>query len=197
MKMTLTPLQSRALAIAILITVTAIIVLMVYLPIQRAHDHYDSAIEDMLERVARYERIAAQRPAVEANIAQIKKADSRRHYLKSSAPALASAEIQQIAQTIMEANGLTLESTQIGVHRDEGMRRRVTVSFQLRGPLSSVQQTLYQIETTTPYLFVDRLLLRSAVGRDFRPVPGAEPDVLVQFDLYAFALVPQPAMVGR
>lgn len=192
MKLTLTPLQSRALAVALLLALLALIAVLIYLPWQKAHRHYDTAIEDLLDRTARYQRIAAQRQTIEANIARIKRQDGSRHYLKASAPALAAAEVQQIAQAIIESNELKLESTQIAAHKDDDLRRKIVVSFQLRGPLPAVQKTLYELETATPYLFVDKLLLRSSVGRDFRSAPGAEPDVLVQFDLYAFALIPKP-----
>jgi len=194
MKLTLTPMQSRVLAIALLLVLLVLLAVLVYVPWQRAHRHYDTAIEDRLDRASRYLRIAAQRQNVETNIAFIAKRDAGRYYLKASAPALAAAEVQQMAQTIVEANELKVESTQIAVHKDDGPRRKVAVNFQLRGPLPAVQKTLYELETAMPYLYVDNLVVRTSVARVFRPVPGVEPDVLVQFDLYAFARVAKPAL---
>ncbi|MDQ1315408.1 MAG: ral secretion pathway protein [Pseudomonadota bacterium] len=192
MKLTLTPVQSRALAIALLLAVLAAIAVAIYVPWKQAHRHYDTAIEDQLDRTSRYQRIAGQRQSIEANIALIKQRDARRHYLKASAPALAAAEVQQMAQTIVEANELKVESTQITLHKDDGPRRRVAVNFQLRGQMPAVQKALYELETALPYLYVDNLVIRSGVPRVFRPAPGTEPDILVQFDLYAFALIPKP-----
>lgn len=194
MKLTLTPMQSRVLAIVLLVALLAIVVVLVYVPWQRTHRHYDTAIEDQLDRSGRYLRIAAQRQNVEANIAHIQKQNAGRYYLKASAPALAAAEVQQMAQAIIEANELKVESTQIAPHKDEGVHRRVAVNFRLRGPLPAVQKALYQLETALPYLYVDNLVVRSSVARAFRPVPGVEPDILAQFDLYAFARVAKPAL---
>lgn len=194
MKLTLTPVQSRVLAIVLLLAVFAALAVLVYVPWQRAHIHYDTAVEDQLDRTSRYLRIAAQRKNVEANIAQIQKQNADRYYLKASAPALAAAEVQQMAQTIIEANELKVESTQIPAHKDDGARRKIAVNFQLRGPLPAVQKTLYELETALPYLYVDNLVVRSSVARVFTPVPGVEPDVLVQFELYAYTRVAKPAL---
>lgn len=195
MTLALNPVQSRALAIVLLLALFALLVALIYVPLQRAHRHYDSAIEDRLDRTSRYLRIAGQRQDVEANIALIKKRNASRFYLKASAPALAAAEVQQMAQAIIESNGLKVDSTQITAHKDEGTRRKVAVSFQLRGPLPAVQKGLYELESALPYLYVDNLVVRSNVtrGRAFTPVPGVEPDVQVQFDLYAFARVVKAA----
>jgi len=194
MKLTLTPMQSRVLAIALLLGVLALLVVLVYVPWQRLHRHYDTAIEDQLDRSSRYLRIAAQRQNVEANIVLIKKRDARRYYLKASAPALAAAEVQQMAQAIIEANELKVESTQIAAHKDDGPRRKVAVNFQLRGQLPAVQKALYELETALPYMYVDNLAMRSSLARRGVPVPGVEPDIMVQFDLYAFAQVAKPAL---
>ena len=192
MKLTLTPIQSRGLAIALLLAVLALLAMLIYVPWQRAHHYYDTVIEDRLDRTARYLRIAAQRKNIEANIALIKKRDASRYYLKASAPALAAAEVQQMAQAIIESKELRLESTQIAPHKDDGPRRKVTISYRLRGTLPAVQQALYELETAMPYLYVDNMVVQSSVTRDFRAVPGIEPVAIVQFDLYAFARVVKP-----
>lgn len=193
MNLTLNPAQSRALAVALLVAVLAGLAMLVYVPWKQAHRHYDEAIEDRLDRTARYLRIAAQRKNVEDNIALIKKQNASRFYLRASAPALAAAEVQQMVQTIIEADELRVESTQIAPHKDEGSRRKITVNYRLRGPLPTVHKALYALETAMPYLYVDNLVIRSTVTRDFTAVPGIEPVVIVQFDLYAFTRLAKPA----
>jgi general secretion pathway protein M len=194
MKLTMTPMQSRVLAIVLLFALCALLALLVYWPWQSAHSHYDAAIEDQLDKISRYQRISAQRQNVEANIAFITKKDAKRFFLKASSPALASAEVLQMAQAIIEANELKVESTQIVAHKDDGPHRKVAVNFQLRGQLPSVQKALYELETGLPYLYVDNLVIRSSVARMFKPIPGVEPDVLVQFELSAFALIAKPVV---
>lgn len=194
MKRALTPAQSRLLAVVLLLVVLALLAVLVYMPWQRLNRHYDTAIEDQLDRTARYLRIAAQQQGVEANIAAIKKLRSERFYLTASAPALAAAEVQQMALAIVEANQVKVESTQIAPHKDEGTHRRVAVNFRLRAPLPAVQKTLYELETVIPYLYIDNLVAISSVARVYRPTPGTEPDVGVQFDLYGYARIPTPGV---
>ena len=194
MKRALTPAQNRLLAIALLLGALGLAAVMVYIPWQRMHQHYDTAIEDQLDRTARYLRIAAQQKSVEANIAVIKKLKSERYYLTASAPALAAAEVQQMALAIVEANQVKVESTQIAPHKDEGTHRRVAVNFRLRAPLPAIQKSLYELEAVAPYLYIDNLVALSSVARVYRPTPGVEPDVQVQFDLYGFARIPTPGM---
>jgi general secretion pathway protein M len=194
MKLTLTPLQSRVLAIALLLAVLATLAVLIYVPWKQAHLYYDAAIEDRLDRTSRYLRIAAQRKNIEANIALITKRNAGRFYLKASSPSLAAAEVQQMAQAIVETNGLAVESTQFSSHKDDGARRKVTVSFRLHGQLAAVQKALYELETAFPYLYVDNLLIRSSARRSAKPSEGVEPDVAVQFDLYAFARIAKPGL---
>ncbi len=197
MKRALTPTQSRVLAVALLLGALGLVVVMVYVPWHRLHRHYDAAIEDQLDRTARYLRIAAQQKNVEANIAAIKKLKSERYYLTASAPALAAAEVQQMALAIVEANQVKVESTQIAPHKDEDTHRRVAVNFRLRAPLPAMQKTLHELEAVAPYLYIDNLVALSSVARVYRPTPGVEPDVQMQFDLYGFARIPAPGVKPR
>jgi general secretion pathway protein M len=191
--MKLTPLHHRLLALLLLAALLALFVAAVYFPLQRAHQHYDEAIEDFQDRTARYLRVAALKPQVEQNIAELKQRNAGRFYLKASAPALAAAEVQQLAQDVLDKHALKVESTQIVAHKDDPPRRKVTVNFRLRGKLEPIQQALHELESMTPYLFLDNVAIRSSVVRNFRPVPGIEPDVLLQFDLYGHALINKPA----
>jgi hypothetical protein len=52
----------------------------------------------------------------------------------------------------------------------------------------ALRKILHAIENYTPYLFVDNLLVRSQVPGNFKPGPGAEPEMFVQFDVYGYAL---------
>lgn len=193
MKIEVTPWQSRILAAVLLFAALLAAGVMIYLPYRHAHQRYEAHIDELLEHIGRYRGIASTRPVIEANIARLKKLDPGRFYLKASAPALAAAEVQQMAMNAIEPNQLQVESTQIAAHKDDGTRRKVTVNFRLRGPLPAVHKALYQLETAAPYLFLDNLVIRSAVTRNYRPVAGVEPDVPVQFDLSGYARIVKPA----
>lgn len=188
----LTPGEYRLLAVLLLLGVIAALAVAVYIPVRSAHRHYDETIAARLDHLARFQRVAAQRADLEAQMAKVRARDASRFYLKVSTPALAAADIQQVVQTLIEANGLRLESMQISPHKDEGGHRRITVNLRVRGKLSGIQNMLYSLEASQPYLFVDALNVQSTVRQNYAPMPGVEPDVMVMFDLSGYAQVKKP-----
>lgn len=183
------PRESRIAAILLLFVILALLAVAVYLPLRAKHRHYDDAIESLLDRQARYHRIASSRPDIEAAIEALGKLDTRKYYLTNRGPALAAAEIQQIVQTLVEANGLRMESMQVAPHKDEDGRRRIVVNFQLAGAIAPMQRVLHALETTEPYLFVENLMIRAMVPRNYKPQPLVEPEITAQFDLSGYAMV--------
>jgi len=185
----LTALEKRLAAITLSLLVLAAVAAAVVFPYRLAARHYDEAIETRLDEIARYQRIAAAKQSVQKAIAEVNGRDARKFFLKSSASALAAADIQQIVQTLVEANALQLESMQIAAPKNEDGYRRIALNLRLRGKLAGLQNTLYSLEMTQPYLFIDNLSIQSTVRPNFRPTPGVEPDVMSQFDLYGYAQV--------
>jgi general secretion pathway protein M len=185
----LRPWQTRALALLLLVVVLLALVAAIAIPVKARHQHYDTAIGDLVERLGRYQRVAAMRAGIQQELARVKARDSQKYYLKNSAAALAAAEMQQAAQAALDASGAQLNSMQIAPHKDEGEYRRVTINLQLRGTLAAVQRTLHALESAQPLLFVDNLVIRARAARGYVPAPGVEPEIQVQFDLTGYCLV--------
>ena len=61
--------------------------------------------------------------------------------------------------------------------------------MQLTANMQAMRKILNTIETSVPYLFVDNVKVTSQVPGNFRPQPGAEPEVFVQLDVSGYALV--------
>jgi len=186
----LTPLQSKSLALALLALVFVLAVLALAVPVMLVHRHYDAAIEQLTDRMERYHRIIAMAPGLKVGLEQVKARDGRKFYLKNAAPALAAAEIQEFAKTVIEAQSGKLTSIQIIPHKDDGGYRQIAVNLQFSGSIASIQKILYALETRQPYLFVDNLSIRSRLLSNYRAAPGVEPEYFVQFDLTGYALIP-------
>ena len=75
---------------------------------------------------------------------------------------------------------------ELAIH--EGRYRQVTVNVQLTANVVALRKILNSIETRTPHLFVDNLMVRSQVPSNFKPGPGAEPEMFVQFDVSGYTL---------
>lgn len=186
----LTPLQSKSLALALLALVFVLAALALAVPAMLVHRHYDATIEQLTDRMERYHRIIAMAPGLKAGLEQVKARDGRKFYLKNAAPALAAAEIQEFAKTVIEAQRGKLTSIQIIPHKDDGGYRQIAVNLQFSGSIASIQKILYALETRQPYLFVDNLSIRSRLMSNYRAAPGVEPEYFVQFDLIGYTLIP-------
>ena len=180
--------QSRRLAVILLLVAAALVVGAIALPVWMLHRHYDTALEQAFGNLERYRRIASTRPEVQRQLEAMRAKDPRRYFLRSGAAALSAAEAQEAIRSIVEANGGRLITMQAPSSREEGRYRQVSVNVQLTANIGALRQILHAIETHTPYLFVDNLMVRSQVPGNFRPAPGAEPEMFVQFDVSGYSL---------
>jgi len=113
--------------------------------------------------------------------------ESRKFFLRPGAPALSAAEGQEVMRQLIEGNGAKLITMQVPPSKEEGRYRQVTVNVQLTANINALRRILHAIESSTPYLFVDNVMVRSSVPSNFRPAPGAEPEMFVQFDVYGYS----------
>lgn len=190
--MHLTSRQSRAAALALLLMVLAAVVLAVAMPLWLLNRRYDTAIEDAATRLQRYSKIAGMQDGLRKKVTEVKALGTTRHYLKNASPALAAVELQELVNSVLDANGGKLNSIQILPHKDEGMYRQITISLQLTAPLSALKAMLYKIESARPYLFINNFSVRSYAGFAPRPTPATEPELTIQFDLAGYALKGTP-----
>ena len=183
------PRQSRRAAVLLLLAAIVAIVGVIALPFWMLHRHYDVALADSSERLERYNRIAATRPEIAKQLEAMRGKETRKFFLRSGAPALSAAEAQEMLRSLVEGGGGRLITMQAPVSKEEGRYRNITVNMQLTANMQAVRKILNAIETSVPYLFIDTLKVTSQVPGNFRPQPGAEPEVFVQLDVTGFALV--------
>jgi general secretion pathway protein M len=186
------PEQSRRAAVGLLVAALLVTVAVIALPFWMLHRHYDTALAESSNRLERYNRIAATRPEVAKQLEAMRGKETRRFFLRSGAPALSAAEAQEMLRSLVEGGGGRLITMQAPVSKEEGRYRQITVNMQLTANMQSARKILNAIETSVPYLFVDNLKVTSQVPGNFRPQPGAEPEVFVQLDVTGYALVGGP-----
>lgn len=184
----MSPKQSRAAALTLLLAVLVLAACIIAVPLWLLNRHYDAALDDSVTRLERYSRIAGMRDGLLKKAVQVKALAANHHFLKSASPALAAAQLQEQVTVILEASGGKLNSIQILPHKDDGAYRQVSVSLQLSAPLSAVKAMLYALESSRPYLFIDKFSVRAPFGLAARSDVATEPDLTVQFDLTGYAL---------
>jgi general secretion pathway protein M len=181
------PQQSRRAAVGLLVAVVVLVVVVIALPVWLLHRHYDNALAESAGRLERYNRIAATRPEVAKQLEAMRGKDTRKFFLRSGAPALSAAEAQEALRGLVEGSGGRLITVQAPVVKEEGRYRQITVNMQLTGNMQAVRKILNAIETNVPYLFIESVKVTSQVPGNFRPQPGAEPEVFVQLDVAGYA----------
>ncbi len=184
----LRPAQQRALAIALLVLVVALALALVLLPIALLHKHYDDRIGALDERLETYRRVAAQAPEYQRALDAMRAKDTRRFFLKNTAPNLAGAELQELVRAAIEGNGGRITTSQNQAPKDEGRFRQIAVNVQFFATTPTLQKVLYTLESQQPYLVVENMTMRPLNAfRGFRPAPGQEPEVTVQLDVVGYA----------
>jgi general secretion pathway protein M len=190
MKLIMTPGQSRLAAVLLLLVAVALLVAAVAVPTRWLHQRYDRFIEDYSDRLQRYRRVAALRPGIEAATAAAEKRDSRKYYLKAGSPTLAAAELQGLVTRIVDGHQGKVMSSQILPAKEDGKSAgplKVALSVQLGAAIIPLQMILHSLEAAEPYLFIDQLTVRANQGRQYKPMPGVQPEYVVQITVHAYA----------
>jgi general secretion pathway protein M len=182
------PTQSRRLAVLLAVGALVALVAVVGVPVWMMHRWYDANLADTNDKLDRYRRVAAMRPEVTRELEALRNKDTRRFFLRSGAAALSAAEAQEAVRTVIEGAGARTISLQAPAAKEEGRYRQVSVNVQMTANIFALRKILHAIENHTPYLFVDNLLIRSQVPGNFKPPPGGEPEMFVQFDVYGYAV---------
>ena len=186
--MALTREQGRRTAAGLLVFAAFAIIAAVVVPFYLLNRHYDTALADLGDKLERYKRIVGSRAAATAQLEAMRSMEPRKSFLRSGAAALSAAEEGEALRNIIESNGGKLITMQAPVAKEEGRYRQLTVNVQLTGTIFALRKILNAIETNQPALFVENLQLRSQVPANYKPGPGAEPDVYLQMDVSGFSI---------
>lgn len=180
--------RRRAVALAVLAAACATLAVAIAAPLWLAHRHYDAALEDVMQRLERNERLAEARPALEKKLEDVKAQKSRRLFLKATGGSLAAAEVQEQVRRIIEGSGARVSSVQVAQPREDSGFIQLGVSAQLTANAPAMRRLLLAIDAAEPYLIVDALSIRSQVPPNFKAPPGFEPEMYVQLDVVGFAI---------
>lgn len=177
----------KAAALAILLGIVVVFVVGTVVPVRMLHRHYDEALEQARDKLERYRRVIATRPELQRRAEQFKTdRDAKAYYLKSDNPALAAAEIQALAKSVIDSSSGKLTSMQVLAPKDEANYRQIAVNVQFNGTIPAIRTILFKLENSQPYLFVDNLVIRSLMGGAQRSPTAADPEMMVQFDLSGY-----------
>jgi len=184
--------RNRQLAAGLLAAAVVLVVLVFALPTWYLYKRYDRELGEREENLERFRRIAGTRAEVARQLEAMRGKETRRFFLRSGAAALSAAEAQEIIRGMVEASGARLITTQALPSKDEGRYRFVGAQVQLAANIFALRNLLHRIETNIPYLYIDNLMVKTQVPGNFKPGPGAEPEMFVTFDMHGYSLTGNP-----
>jgi len=178
--------NGRIAAMALLLTVIAVVIAAVAVPAYLLHERYSAARTSAEERIDRYRKVASHRAEHQRALDVLKAREASRFFLRNSAPNLASAELTDMVRPMLESSGSRLTSVQPATVKEDSGFRLYTLNLGFNATPQALQKTLYTLETAIPYLFVENVSLRATVPRGYKPPPNQEPEVSVQLEVQAY-----------
>ena len=187
--------RGRALAVALVLLIISAVVAAVAVPTYVLYSRYSDARSAIEARIERYQRIASSKGEYQRALDVIKARESGRFFLKNSAPNLGGAELTDLVRPMLEANAARLTAIQPVTVKDEGGFRVYSLNVGFNGTPAALQKTLYALETSIPYLFIENVTLRATVPRGYKPPPNQEPEVSAQIEVQAYGPKLTPKVV--
>jgi len=176
----------QQLAVTILALSLCAALLVTVLPVWSANVFYEDQIDHIQVQLRELRADAAADEKLRPRLEQLRRSQlSDGHYLKSNTESVAAAELQRIVSRIAGNNATQILSTQILPSSQEEEFVRVALKVRMRGALTGVVETIYDIESNATFLFMDKLSIRdSARRRTNRPRASDQFDA--DFDLIAY-----------
>ncbi len=185
--------QGRVLALAILIAAVAAIGAGVVLPLHAALEGQRETVQSQVKLLAAYRSAVAQRPAMATELKALKSAQATTAGLIDGATtALAAARLQMDMKKIVEAHGGEIRSAQnLPAALAEGFET-VELRYDITLPMKALGPVVYEIETHTPYLFIDGVDIHAPEALSSDQQPAQDPMLSVRWDVRAYRRAETP-----
>ena len=183
----LSPVMRRVVAVTLLIVAALAVYNFLVGPLLESYAGNRRIIDQMLRAEAAYESVGRDAPAVEKQLESLRQqGKAAAGYLTGANETLVAAELQDRLKAAVAHTGGQLKSTQVVTTAENTKSRRVVVRGQISVSLASLQRVLYEIESGTPYLFVENLDIHPVSNP--RAGSNADGDGLleVRLDVYGY-----------
>ena len=148
----------RALALAILGALIALIYVALIAPLIDLYRSGEAALADRQLLVPKLEHLAAEVPGLRARLAALQAAEAGKEVtLDGASDALASANLQSRLEQLASSNGVTIASTEAIAAEDRGPFRRVGLRVAVNGNYEAVVKLLSAMQEAAPPLILANL----------------------------------------
>ncbi len=174
--------KSRGLALLILAGALVLVWIIFLGPLTNILFGESNDVEHSLDQLAHYEGLADARPHVEAELKEMQQRNATMSGLvEGNSAALAAAQVQSEVKAIVDRNGGTVLSSQNMPTSLTDNFEKIEIQYDLTLPPASLKNVIYQIETHTPYLFLDNVNMRMPENWGAQDPGAAPPSMEIQF----------------
>jgi general secretion pathway protein M len=180
--------ESRALAIALPITLIAVLTLVIGFGLNARFSAVNDSMADMRFQKEKYLTLSNNRGRIETMLTQVKRWPSMDgYYLSGATTAVAAAELEQQLKKVVAARKGTIVSTQVLTRAEENGLQNVVIQVRLRASLPGLLQILHNLETGKPSLFVNNLSVAArTVSARNNTASSMARELDVRFDLTGY-----------
>ena len=138
-------------------------------------------------QLAKYRQAEQQILALQNQISQLDRSPKGKEYFLEEKPnSLAAADLQRYLKSLIESHAGDLISTQPVADKNTDLFPDVTIKIHMRSNINSMHKILYQLETSTPMLFIDNVIIQQH-GQTTRRSRPQNPDQLdIRFDVTGY-----------
>lgn len=180
----LTNSQRKFLASGILMTCLLLLFSVTVLPLWSINASSEERIQLLQERLAGLQQMANEEVSLRPRLKRLRSQQiSDGHYLKSNSETRAAAELQHLVKTITSGNGTTITRTQIMPATEEQGFIRISLKVRLRGSWRGIVESIHEIESNEPLMFLQNLHLQDISRR--RSIATAK-QIDTEFELVAY-----------
>ena len=188
--MSLVAFSGRVLALTILVAVVGALQFLVGQPLIDSFLEHRESISRSQATLVRYHQLNASREQVDGRLETLQNSyENQGRLLSGESSELAGANLQNQLKYLIDTNNAELGSMQLLPIREEEGFRRVSLSVSFTTTTEALQAILYEIETQTPYLFVEQLEVRK--GRNLVNASSFQQndELKVRLEVYGYMLI--------
>jgi general secretion pathway protein M len=187
MTLTVSPFLRRVLAITILVVLVFALFSHIVAPVLEGYRSDRRSIDLMQAAIARSQDGANDLPALRAELAGLRQQPtSQGGFLQGPNESMIAAQLQNRVKRVVETARGELRSTQILPSREEGRFRRIAIRGQMTVSIAALQRTFYELESTSPLLFIDNVEIRARPAQRQRDRSSQDTALEVRFDVYGY-----------
>lgn len=181
---------SRFFALVLLVLLIGLLQLLVGQPLIDSFAEHRSSIARSQEMLAKYSQLNGSREQMHGRLQEVQAAyESQERLLSGDSFQLAGAELQNRLKYLVDASNAELGSMKLLPVREEEGFRRISVAIAFSSTINSLQSILYEVETQTPYLFVEKLELRKSRNLANASVVDDAGELKVRLEAYGYMLI--------